>query len=99
MLPTDEPQGSNSPPAGSASRGLPLPSPTAAIGPTRRRLGDSGRKLPPPPSDGGDGGDEDDDGMLRMSFLQHLEELRSRIIKIVIGVAVAFFGSLLFRQQ
>jgi len=34
-----------------------------------------------------------------MSFLQHLEELRSRIIKMVIGVAAAFFGSLLFSQQ
>ncbi len=37
--------------------------------------------------------------MLRMSFLQHLEELRSRIIKSLIGVAVAFGGSLLFSQQ
>ena len=34
-----------------------------------------------------------------MSFLQHLEELRSRIIKSLIGVAVAFGGSLLFSQQ
>jgi sec-independent protein translocase protein TatC len=99
MHPTDEPQGSAVPPAGSASRGLSLPSPTAALEATRRRFGNAGRKPPSPPSDGGDGGDEDDDGMLRMSFLQHLEELRSRIIKIVIGVAVAFFGSLLFSQQ
>ncbi len=37
--------------------------------------------------------------MLRMSFLQHLEELRSRIIKSLIGVGVAFGGSLLFSQQ
>jgi sec-independent protein translocase protein TatC len=34
--------------------------------------------------------------MLRMSFLEHLEELRSRIIKILIGIAVAFLGSLTF---
>ncbi|MBV8731551.1 MAG: twin-arginine translocase subunit TatC [Acidobacteriia bacterium] len=34
--------------------------------------------------------------MLRMSFLEHLEELRSRIIKILIGVGVAFVLSLTF---
>jgi sec-independent protein translocase protein TatC len=34
--------------------------------------------------------------MLRMSFLEHLEELRSRIIRILIGIAVAFLGSLTF---
>lgn len=100
MNPIDEPQGSGAPPAGSASRGLSLPSATAAIEATRRRFGNAGRKPPPgPPSGGGDGGDEDDEGMLRMSFLQHLEELRSRIIKCLIGVVVAFLGSLLFSQQ
>jgi len=34
-----------------------------------------------------------------MSFLQHLEELRSRLIKSLIGVGVAFVGSLVFSQQ
>jgi len=34
--------------------------------------------------------------MLRMSFLEHLEELRSRIIRILIGIAVAFGVSLTF---
>jgi sec-independent protein translocase protein TatC len=100
MHPTDEPQGSGAPLAGTASRGLSIPSPAAAIEATRRRFGNAGRRPPPgPPSDGGDGGDEDDEGMLRMSFLQHLEELRSRIIKSLIGVAVSFGGSLLFSQQ
>lgn len=37
--------------------------------------------------------------MLRMSFLEHLEELRSRIIKGLIGVGVAFGASLAFSQQ
>ena len=37
--------------------------------------------------------------MLRMSFLEHLEELRARIIRAVIGVAVAFVGSLSFSSQ
>lgn len=34
--------------------------------------------------------------MLRMSFLEHLEELRSRIIRAIVGVGVAFTVSLLF---
>jgi sec-independent protein translocase protein TatC len=34
--------------------------------------------------------------MLRMSFLEHLEELRSRIIRVLIGVGVAFAISLTF---
>jgi len=36
--------------------------------------------------------------MLRMSFLEHLEELRSRIIKALMGVAVAFVASLVFTK-
>jgi len=54
--------------------------------------------LPPgPPSDGG-GGDEED-GMLRMSFMEHLEELRSRIIKAIFGLGVAFVVSLTFADR
>jgi len=34
--------------------------------------------------------DQEDEGMLRMSFLDHLEELRTRLIRIVLGVVVAF---------
>ncbi|MBV9506902.1 MAG: twin-arginine translocase subunit TatC [Acidobacteriia bacterium] len=34
--------------------------------------------------------------MLRMSFLEHLEELRSRLIRAIIGIAVAFVLSLSF---
>src|SRR5437868_13661444 len=34
--------------------------------------GGGGGKPPDPPS-GGDGGDDDEEGMLRMSFLEHLE--------------------------
>ncbi|MBM3787479.1 MAG: twin-arginine translocase subunit TatC [Acidobacteria bacterium] len=34
--------------------------------------------------------------MLRMSFLEHLEELRNRIIRILIGVGIAFAVSLVF---
>lgn len=51
---------------------------------------------PPPPSEEED---EEEDGMLRMSFLEHLEELRSRIIQVLIGMAVAFAFSLIFSNK
>jgi sec-independent protein translocase protein TatC len=53
---------------------------------------------PPPPAPPAppDEEDEDDQGMLRMSFLEHLEELRTRIIRMLMGLAVAFLFSLVF---
>jgi sec-independent protein translocase protein TatC len=57
-----------------------------------RMGGGRGAPPPPPPTDK----DEDDDGMLRMSFLQHLEELRSRLIKAIVGGLVAFVACLGF---
>ena len=53
----------------------------------------------PPPRPPGPGEEDDDDGMLRMSFMEHLEELRSRIFKALIGVAVAAVLSLSFCNQ
>ncbi len=41
---------------------------------------------PPPPPDE----PEEEEGMVRMSFLGHLEELRSRLIRALVGFAVAF---------
>ena len=59
-----------------------------------------GRKRPPPPPpSGGDGGGDEEDGMLRMSFLEHLEELRSRLIRMVMGIGVAFVLSLTFTDR
>ncbi|HUE04891.1 MAG TPA: twin-arginine translocase subunit TatC [Bryobacteraceae bacterium] len=58
--------------------------------------GGGGRRPPPPePPPSGD----DEEGMLRMSFLEHLSELRSRIIKMVMGVLVAVLLSLTFCNQ
>jgi len=51
---------------------------------------------PPPPPDDDDEGDEEEKGMLRMSFMEHLEELRARLIKALGGVVVAFLLSLTF---
>ena len=48
---------------------------------------------PPPPSDDGE---DEEEGMLRMSFMDHLEELRTRILRGLMGFVVAFFVSLTF---
>jgi sec-independent protein translocase protein TatC len=53
----------------------------------------------PPPPDPPDSSSDGDDGMLRMSFLEHLQELRSRIIKMVMGVLVATVISFSFCSQ
>ncbi len=53
-----------------------------------------------PPSDGGGGDDDsDDEEMVKMSFLEHLEELRKRLIYSLIAVAAAFFLCFGFAQK
>lgn len=52
---------------------------------------------PPEPPDG-ESGDEEE-GMARMSFLEHLEELRKRILLAIGGVGVAFFLCLFFSDE
>ncbi len=52
--------------------------------------------LPPPPPPNEDEDDPEEQGMLRMSFMDHLEELRSRIIKALYGLLAAFVFSLVF---
>lgn len=54
---------------------------------------------PPPPKSGDDDEDADEDGMLRMSFLEHLEELRKRLIWSLGGLGVAFALSIAFANQ
>jgi sec-independent protein translocase protein TatC len=54
---------------------------------------------PPPPPDEEDEEDEEEGGMLRMSFMDHLEELRMRILRCLIGVGVAFILSLSFTDR
>ncbi len=57
-------------------------------------VGAGGRTPPPPPPD--DEEDEGDEGMLRMSFLEHLEEMRHRIIRALQGFGVAFLLCIVF---
>ncbi len=62
-----------------------------------------GGGTPPPGGSGGEGGGGDegggDDEMVKMSFLEHLEELRKRIIRSLIAVAAAFFLCFAFSQK
>ncbi len=46
--------------------------------------------LPPSTEEDEDNGDEEERGMLRMSFMEHLEELRSRLLRAIGGLIVAF---------
>ena len=55
-----------------------------------------GARIPPPTRPASDEEDEEESGMLRMSFLEHLEELRSRLIKMLLGLGVAFVVSIGF---
>ena len=54
---------------------------------------------PPPPPPAEDAEDADEDGMLRMSFLGHLEDLRKRLLYMLGGLAVAFIVCLTFCSE
>ena len=68
---------------------------------TTTALATTGGTPPPPPPSGDDEDDsgEEEDGMARMSFLEHLEELRKRIIQSLIGLGIAYALCLLFATQ
>ncbi|SRR5579883_1485157 len=95
----EEQAGTSAPPseAVSANGGPEMVEPRAGALPVPATAG--GRRTPPPPPPPSDGGDDEEEGMLRMSFLEHLEELRSRLIKMVMGIGVAFVLSLTFTDQ
>src|SRR5438552_2359051 len=84
-------------PSGDAGVSRQSESTSTAVIPATASAGGSGGSTPPPPSDS-DGGEEED-GMLRMSFLEHLEELRSRILRALGGIGIAFILSLTFCSE
>jgi sec-independent protein translocase protein TatC len=57
--------------------------------------GGAGGSLPPSPA----GEEDEDEGMLRMSFLEHLEEMRHRIIRALQGFGIAFLVCIVFANQ
>ena len=54
---------------------------------------------PPQPPAAEEEQDDDDEGMLRMSFLEHLEELRKRLIWSLAGIGIAFIVSITFANR
>src|SRR5271157_4720632 len=72
--------------------------PVTAVVKAKPRSGGGGKTPPPPPPSDGGSGDEED-GMLRMSFLEHLQELRTRIVRALWGVFAAFMVSLTFCNE
>src|ERR1700676_3895449 len=67
------------------------------LSPEERSLvpaGAGGGYVPPPPPPPAE--DDDDEGMLRMSFLEPLEEMRSRITRALMGFGVAFLVCIVF---
>ncbi len=89
----DDPKGSGASQTGVAHAGQP-----GLLAKLRTKLG--GTELPPGPPQPPDGDEDgDDDGLARMSFFDHLQELRTRIIRSVAGLAVAFVVALFFSNQ
>lgn len=54
----------------------------------------SGGSAPPPPPD--DEGEEDEDDMARMSFLEHLDELRTRLLRALGGLVAVYVVCIAF---
>lgn len=71
------------------------PAPAAAA--TAVTTGGGGAK--PPADDTPEEEDADEEGMLRMSFMEHLEELRDRLIRVVVGMGLAFAGAIVFAER
>ena len=55
-----------------------------------------GGAVPPPPPPTDDDEDDDEEDMARMSFLEHLEELRTRILRALYGLLIVYFGCIAF---
>jgi len=71
---------------------------SGALDKVRRAMG--GHNVPPaPPPPPGEDEDDDDEGMLRMSFMDHLGELRTRLLRIVYGVVLCAVGCMSFSRQ
>src|SRR5689334_18574547 len=88
----DAQQGAGAPEGGGSSSAI-----SGALEKVRHKLGGSSLPPAPPPPPGEE--DEDDEGMARMSFMEHLAELRTRLLRMVFGVVVAAVASLSFSSK
>jgi sec-independent protein translocase protein TatC len=76
------------------------PNPVITPGPPPKLAGTPPKPpVAPPPSKKDEDEDPDEEGMARMSFLEHLEELRKRLIRAIIGFAVCFVACLFFAPE
>jgi sec-independent protein translocase protein TatC len=69
------------------------------IHPAAVARGGGGSRIPPPPPPPEDDKDDEEEGMLRMSFMDHLEELRTRILRALYGFGVVFVICIYFSDQ
>ncbi len=65
--------------------------------PAAQTASGSGAATPPPPPPDDD--EDDEDGMARMSFLEHLEELRTRILRALGGLLIVYLACLAFARD
>lgn len=72
-----------------------ISAPITALPPAAPGGGGKPPKPPAPPEEEGD----EEEGMARMSFLEHLEELRKRLLLAIGGIGVAFFVCLFFSDE
>jgi sec-independent protein translocase protein TatC len=97
---TDDSYGHNDDPysyAGVTEAGALTMTPSAPALPAKAGGGGGGKTPPPKPPDDEEDGEEG--GMLRMSFLEHLEELRTRIIRMLAGLGIAFVACMWFGEK
>src|SRR5271167_4116182 len=94
-LPPDQPGSFHDDPHASPPAETPSP---RAVTPAPGNAG-GGSRTPAPPPDDDDDIDPDERGMLRMSFLEHLEELRSRIINALYGFGLVFLICVIFSEK
>jgi sec-independent protein translocase protein TatC len=89
----DDDKGAGAPDGGGSSSAI-----GGALEKVRRTLG--GSTVPPaPPPPPGEDEEDDDEGMMRMSFMGHLEELRTRLLRMVFGVIIVAVASLSFSSK
>jgi sec-independent protein translocase protein TatC len=83
----DDTQGSGAAPGAGSSSAI-----GGALEKVRRTMGGSTVPPAPPPPPGDE--DDDEEGMVRMSFMDHLAELRTRLLRMVAGIVVAAIACL-----
>src|ERR1051325_11651218 len=83
--------------AGAPGRGGLFSRASGALDKIRHKMGGNTVPPAPPPPPGEE--DDDDEGMLRMSFMDHLAELRTRLLSMVFGVVIAAIACVSFSSQ